>query len=637
MLFLLLSIVSFPQPAQGQLQLPTPKAAYENYNPQAEALQLVSEFSQELDPVTSLKAVKIFTALQSGDFDVVSSEEIRDLLESVGWEKRRARILRLMIYQAGVLDLFSGGSESWMRFVHDFLLFFLDRLPRDRLIERLAAQLLIPGDDRGRRLIALADRTPSLQKIGQIMARYPAVPDDLRTALQTFENSVRSSRRDDVVDFIRSDVSPDVLSRYQMEFDDEILAEASVGAVIKVRLKFPQESAIRTVVCKVLKPYAVSALRDELVILGDLVRFFEEHGEFYQLGQIPLSQMFEEARTVLSKEIQVLEEQKNLARAGVYFHNEPKVKVPQLYSISTPNVTFMEFIEGGKIVDFPGDERGRARLAALLDEIMTWDVIFSKQDEAIFHGDPHAGNVFYLDDAPGRIALLDWGLAGSLPRRQRQQMIQLLLGIYLRNKKRVRNNVACLLEGGFQDSSREKSAIQQIAIDVMESSKGQKKDQFLVLNDMVVKLTTAGYSLNLNLVLFIKAQVTIIGILKELDPDLKRGKRAVSIVRGKVLKESPKRLLNTFYFPGWTSNNYPSMVSNEDIRDIEFKLIGAGFKSLGKSIWKGISYPFRAPTSGEGQQREGSNSSRLRNSREIDKPSLVQRAAPTVSRLSPVH
>ena len=576
--------------AEGQLQLPTPREAYASYDPQTEALLLMSEISQELEARDRLEAIQLLTAFRTGQFETASLEQVRRLMGAVNWEKYRGRILRLVIYQSGILEAFSESSKKWLPLVHDFLLFFLNELSKERLIDRIVAQLQVKAEDRGRRLIALADRAPSLQKIGQIMARHPQLPAHMRRALQTFENSISTTRRDELVEFIQDDVGSEEISRYQMEFDQEVLAEASVGAVIRVELVLPQESAPRMAVCKVLKPYAVDALREELVILDGMVNYFEEHGSFYQLRQMPLSRMFDEARKALSKEIEVVEEQKNLARAAEYYRNSRKVKIPEIYPMSTPNVTFMEYIDGGKIVDaLPDDQKARSLLANRLDDTLTWDVIFSRQEEAVFHGDPHAGNVFFLRNEPGRIALLDWGLCGILPRGQRDQLIQLLLGIYLKNKKRVRNNAFSLLEEGSQASPEDHARIQAIALNVMDESRATRKDLFLIMNEMVARLTKAGYSLEFNLVLFVKAQVTILGILKELDPKMKRGSRAFRQVSGRVFKEIPKRLLNTVYFPGWTSRDYPSMISNEDLRDVQFRIIGRAFKKLGSGFKGGSS------------------------------------------------
>ena len=290
----------------------------------------------------------------------------------------------------------------------------------------------------------------------------------------------------------------------------------------------------------------------------------------------------------------MLEEQKNLKRAYEYYRGNTRVKVPELYPLSSKNVTVMERINGGRIVDaFVGEAKARSELASRLDRVMTLDVIFADQEEAVFHADPHAGNVFFVrdqSDDPYQIALLDWGLLGVLSRRERAQLIQLMLGLRLNNEKRVRNNVGVLIEGGFPDSLQEVQRIQTIAVDIAKQN--SSTDHFAILEDMITRLSKAGYRLSFNLVLFIKAQVTIAGILHQLDPQLKRGERFSQHLAGQVLKEAPKRLLYTVYFPKWTSHDYPSMVSNEDVRDSVFHGIGRGLKKLGAGIWRGISFPF---------------------------------------------
>ena len=44
----------------------------------------------------------------------------------------------------------------------------------------------------------------------------------------------------------------------------------------------------------------------------------------------------------------------------------------------------------------------------------------------MFHCDPHAGNLFWT--ATQRLAILDWSLVGSLGNRQREAIVQILLG-----------------------------------------------------------------------------------------------------------------------------------------------------------------------------------------------------------------
>src|ERR1700752_3304873 len=116
----------------------------------------------------------------------------------------------------------------------------------------------------------------------------------------------------------------------------------------------------------------------------------------------------------------------------------------------------MEFIAGQKITSaFPGDTTRRAIMAKRLSDVMTGDVIFSARSEAIFHGDPHPGNVYHItgnSKNPYLIGLLDWGLMGTFPRTDRVALMQLILGVQLGDAKRLHNNVGSLLDHGLPNS-----------------------------------------------------------------------------------------------------------------------------------------------------------------------------------------
>ena len=566
------------------LDLPTSRDALHSFDPAAEEAQLFADLMAELTADQQGALMQMVLRIQMGQMSVETREEARLLLSQVDWDKHRDRVLRLAIYRSGVLDIFSSFEVNWKILVHDFLLLFLDRLSEERLAERLLSIYQLSQDtEKGRGVLALIDRTPSLQKIGQILARYPDVPPGMRYALQHLENSIQTSDRDEIVDFITADMGPERIAAYNVEFDESLLAEATVGAVIKSTLCPDDKMPCRQAVCKVIKPYALAALEEELVILTDLVDYFEKWGPSYELGEIPLAEMFKEAKDALSREVMIREEQGHLREAWEYYKDDPRVKVPELFAPSTENVTFMEFIEGFKIVDaYRDNPELRSKLAVRLDRIMTYEVLFSGQEEAIFHGDPHAGNVFYVPDEkdPYRIGLLDWGLRGKLRKEDRKQLIQLLLGVRLNHEKRIRNNVGVLVHGGWPEDEKKREEIRRIAVESL--GRASRRDGFQVLSDILWSLTRAGYRLDFDLALFIKAQITITGLLHDLDPSFKQGRNTLDQVEGQVTREMPKRLLNTIYFPRWNSHDYPSMLSNEDIKDVQIQSLGRSLKKLGK-------------------------------------------------------
>ncbi len=291
---------------------------------------------------------------------------------------------------------------------------------------------------------------------------------------------------------------------------------------------------------------------------------------------------FANVREALSKKIVIVEEQQNLARAVRYYRGNRKVLVPKLYSLSTDRVTFMEFVHGEKVAEaFDGEARSRAKLARRLLDLLAVDVLLAETDDALFHGDPYSGNVFHVLDDPAdpfRLALLDWGLCGSLPHSQREALMQLFLGIFLRDPKRLRNHVGALIEGDSWKAESEQKRVRQVVTQTLTQMKGKRA--FDVLGELMENLTREGYKIRFNLGLFIKAQITISGILSELDPKLKPDRYLVSQLSNQVLKEMPKRLLYTLWFPAWNSHRYRSMLSNEDVKDIQFALIARGFRKL---------------------------------------------------------
>ena len=524
--------------------------------------------------------------------EAVSDGEIREVLESLDWSTWRPEIVEIFLHRSRVLEVIPESQRSWLPLVHDSLLLFLNRLSEERFLERVIRQSRLSSDaSRGDLLLAFVARTPSLQKLGQILARYPEVAGDLRLALQTLENSIATTGRDEIVSAIEEELGQDVISRYRIRFANEVLAEASVGAVIRSTFVPSDGGDPRDAVCKLLKPYAIVGLEEELQILEEVTRNLQDHGEFYDIGDAPVVELFEELQDALAKEIQVTEEQSNLAKAARYYRDVDEIVIPEIYPFTTPGVTCMEYVNGVKITDaFPDDPKARAELARRLSDALTFDVIFSSNKEALFHGDPHAGNVLHVINAshdPYRIALIDWGLAETFPYEQRAQLVQLLVGITLHDAERIANNVGALVH--LEEASPEQEQrLRDLAEPVLAD---RDREIFESLNELLTVLARAGYSIRFNTAIFIKSQLTIAGILVELDPEFEQGDYLMDRVSGQVFRETHTRLLRALYFPAWNSHDYRSMMSNEDVKDIQLQRTGATFKKIGKGIWAGISYP----------------------------------------------
>jgi ubiquinone biosynthesis protein len=584
-----------PVSAEPTLTLPTPRSHYETFTPGISGLPLLQNLVQGLDPQTQ-KTVLAFVAsshvLNAGsmadpsspganallnmahaagisDQTTLSKGQALARLNEMNWRPSKPSLLEFVVHQSQVFGMIPVKFQPFLYpIVHDSLLYFLDHLPEDRLLEKLVDIAYLPaGSSRNADLLAFVAKTPSLQKMGQILARNKALSPEYQEALQQLENGIHTMTRDELVQFIADDMGKSNIDNNRVEFAENILAEGSVGAVIRATWIPSGSHDRREAICKVIKPYVLIHLPQELEIIDGLAGYFTDTHDFYQLGTMPLVEMFQEVKKALTKEIQVVDEQQNLVRARQYYMNNKNIVVPELYPISTSHVTFMQYISGEKITSaFEGQPAQRAIMARRLADVMTRDVIFASTREPIFHGDPHAGNVFHVTgnpDDPYQIALLDWGLYGTFPREDRIALMQLILGVQLRDAKRLHDNVGGMLANGMPDDPEKVRQIDATIARVLQPK--ERRTAFDALEELLVDLIDAGYATRFSLNLFIKSRITMGGILTELDPALDQDRYLSQRVRSLVKREIPKRLLYTIWFPAWNSRSYRSLLSNGDV------------------------------------------------------------------------
>jgi len=500
---------------------------------------------------------------QVGDFPQLKTEDVLQLARAAGLVKYKADILEILLHSSDVLAVVPNESfDTYGPIIHDALLAFLDGLPDERIIDRALALAMAHNVSRGEKILIFASKIPTLQKVGQIIARMKGIPPDIQQSLQTLETGIRTMTRDELVSYIEQDVGVSLLRNYDMQFDDRILAEASVGAVIHGSFLPLGESKRRDFVCKVVKPYVQSGLPEEMRSIGRLITLVTEFEDFYNIEGFDLKDFFADVRDQLEREIKVSEEQAHFRKAAEFYKDQKGVKVPEIFPFSTEHVTFMEFLKTQKLTDsFAGDKASRRILADRLVTVMTFDALFSKQDTSIFHGDPHAGNIMRIKDDPQdpyKLALLDWGLMGEFPREQRIEMVQLNLAFGRKNKKQMVQNIRALIQGGLPKDPQKMAQIEEIVDRAMQVKGGA----YEVYDALLGELFKAGYVLDSQVSLFIKSQVTVAGVLRELDSTLNQDKLLKKEVRGLVMKEFPKRLA---LLPAWNYRGYRSTLSNGEV------------------------------------------------------------------------
>jgi ubiquinone biosynthesis protein len=309
------------------------------------------------------------------------------------------------------------------------LRFFVENLPAARAESILGKQLsLDPSTGAAQRLMILARACPVLHKLGQVLARDRRLDPGLRVQLQRLESMDPRVPTDVLQDQIEQELGP--LERLGLTLEPAALAEASVAVVVpfQYRDRAAASAGAGRGVFKVIKPGVEEQLGQDLALLEDLGAFLDERCARLGIPPLDYQDVFAEVRALLGQEVHLDGEQRNLAAArAAYADLESLVHIPCLLPWSTPRVTAMERIDGWKVTEDEATTRtDRSLLGRRIVEALIAHPLWSAAPSGLFHADPHAGNL--LVTPSGRLAILDWSLAGTLEATRRQAVAQVMLG-----------------------------------------------------------------------------------------------------------------------------------------------------------------------------------------------------------------
>jgi ubiquinone biosynthesis protein len=137
---------------------------------------------------------------------------------------------------------------------------------------------------------------------------------------------------------------------------------------------------------------------------------------------------------------------------------------------------------------------------------------FSWEDAAVFHADPHAGNLLY--DEPNReLVVLDWALAERLDRESRRQLVLLALMTILRNQDGVCTAIEALSRG---DSRQDRpDVIRAHVTRLFERFRGGESPGVLAAMMLLDEIALEGVRFPPALFLFRKVLFTLDGVLND--------------------------------------------------------------------------------------------------------------------------
>ncbi len=307
--------------------------------------------------------------------------------------------------------------------------------------------------------------------------------------------------------------------------EPEPLAAASLGQVHRARLKDGSE-----VILKVRRPGIRPVVEADLRLLQRLAEIVENETD--ELERYRPRLLVRQFSASLRRELDFAAECRNAERIARSFADRPELVVPSVFwEWSGERLNVQSFLDGigGNNLDAV-DEAGMDRhaIAAAGTRIILRMIL----DHGFFHADPHPGNIKYLSD--NRIGLMDFGMVGRLSEDRRQEVAELLYGLVSRDADLVAATLIDWSESEETVSDALRDDINEF-IDHYHGVPLEKLDMGRMISEITGVLRNHHLVLPADLVLMLKAFLTMEGMGRSLDPEFDMASEAAPIIE-EVLK-----------------------------------------------------------------------------------------------------
>ncbi|MDL1861483.1 AarF/ABC1/UbiB kinase family protein [Betaproteobacteria bacterium PRO7] len=269
---------------------------------------------------------------------------------------------------------------------------------------------------------ALEELGPTFVKFGQMLAtRRDVLPEALVSELAQLRSQVVPFEGRAARAIVERELGASI-ERLFASFDEEPFAAASIAQVHRATLADGSR-----VVVKVQRPGIDETIAADLTLLRHVARLLDRHVDSVRGYNLPV--LVEEFAAMITHELDFAHEAANAERFARANAGEAAVWVPPVvWPLSSRRVLTMAHSTGCAIdAEHPADRALRRRLAADLLRLFLTQVL----EHGVFHADPHAGNVFVLDD--GRLCFHDFGALGVLDARDRDNLRHLFLAVIARD------------------------------------------------------------------------------------------------------------------------------------------------------------------------------------------------------------
>ena len=266
---------------------------------------------------------------------------------------------------------------------------------------------------------ALEELGPAFIKLGQLLATRPdMVGNEIADDLKMLRDNTPVTPFDEMREVIEKELGQPLEEVYS-EFNEEPLGSASIGQVYKATLK---ESDMEVAV-KVQKPGIYDVIVPDVKILNRLAGTVDNHVTKSRTYNLPA--MAKEFERSIFKELDYMEEVRNIGKITKNFEEIDYIKIPEVYpELCTSKLINMELIDGYEVTDLI-DHEIEGIDNNLIAQYGTQSYLKQVLIDGFFHADPHPGNLFVTRDA--KLCYIDFGMMGVVNDTFRSNFAQLIL------------------------------------------------------------------------------------------------------------------------------------------------------------------------------------------------------------------
>ena len=331
--------------------------------------------------------------------------------------------------------------------------------------------------------------------------KHPLITDEITNYLNTFT---------DHAPYTSSEIDSESLERLIQEHSIEIKRPfiPIKSGTISLIFEGTTTSTNEPVIIKCKRAGIDDKIQDSIFHMNHLISISKR---FPQIKNLNINDIYNENKQSIIDQLSFDIEVRNIelfySKWNKYGLNY--VKIPKVYSEITkqvPNVIVMERIIGKTIYEIENEDKDE--YAKLLAQFNFKSVFF----DAIYHGDIHPGNIFFMkelksesdcsdddDDSSDddgdvdekpiynyKIGLIDFGIIGVLTREMQNTMFKLFKGLYEKEHKNVAH---CIIDNLIEPKDaltiEKKNELVEIISSYSETHFGKDSQRFLDAEDII--------------------------------------------------------------------------------------------------------------------------------------------------------